>query len=50
MNKALEIEHEIIRGAELPAYYKGDTWIRTKAKVVELTEEIGFKKIGNEIR
>ena len=50
MNKALEMEHEIIRGTELPAYYKSDSWIRTKAKVVQLQDEIGFKKIGNEIK
>jgi hypothetical protein len=48
MNKALSLTFEEEQGKELIGQYKGKAWEKLKIKILNLTEEIKFKKIGNE--
>ena len=50
MNKALELDFEITKGTDLPSQYQSESWVSTKAKIVKLSEDISFKKIGNEVQ
>ncbi len=49
MNTALAPNFEDEMGTKLPGQYKGSDWQKLKIKILQLTSEIKFKKIGNEV-